>query len=158
MLTSTLGVASSWKRPIPAVVRLSLTFALAGLVLYAYNFKPGRDTASAVLLAMLLLKPIELNTLRDARSLTGFGLFALFSAFLLDQGPLTLALAVPAAALAFAGCARLADAEVGTISAGTKLEAHWRDCRPVRTRDLLALAGFWLFSATQEVPCGACRT
>ncbi len=145
LLAGTVSVATTWKRPAPAVFRLLLTIGVVGLVLSAYGFRLGRDTASALLLAMLILKPIELNTLRDARSLLGFGLFALFAAFLLDQGPLTLLLAVPASALAYASCARLADAEVGTVGAAT----NWK--RIVAILGLfalavpLALSGFWLF-------------
>ncbi|HTD28915.1 MAG TPA: DUF3488 and transglutaminase-like domain-containing protein, partial [Xanthomonadaceae bacterium] len=145
LLASGMSVALTWKRPVPTVLRLLLTITLVVLVLSAYGFRLGRDTASVVLLAMLMLKPIELNTLRDARSLIGFALFALFAAFLLDQGPLTLALAVPGAGLAFAGCARLADAEVGAIGAST----NWKRIAALvglfALAAPLALAGFWLF-------------
>jgi transglutaminase-like putative cysteine protease len=145
LAASGIGIALAWKRPAPSALRFLLTFALVGLVFSAYSFRLGRDTASSLLLAMLMLKPIELNTLRDARSLVGFSLFALFAAFLLDQGPMTLALALPAAALALASCARLADAEVGIIGLAT----NWK--RIVAIAGLfalaapLALAGFWLF-------------
>ena len=145
LVASGVSIALAWKRPAPSALRFLLTIALVGLVLSAYGFRIGRDTASALLLAMLMLKPIELNTLRDARSLIGFSLFALFAAFLLDQGPLTLALALPAAALVFASCARIADAEVGVIGLAT----NWK--RIVAIGGLfalaapLALAGFWLF-------------
>ena len=145
LLTQFACVAITWRRPAPAVLRLMLTAGIIGLVLSAYHFRQGRDTASAVLLAMLMIKPIELHSVRDARSLVGFGLFALFAAFLLDQGPLTLALALPAAALAYASCARLADAEVGVPSAGT----NWKNIIAVLGLFALAapltLAGFWLF-------------
>jgi transglutaminase-like putative cysteine protease len=145
LAASGISIVLAWKRPAPSALRFLLTIALVGLVFSAYSFKLGRDTASSLLLAMLMLKPIELNTVRDARSLIGFSLFALFAAFLLDQGPLTLALALPAAAFAFAGCARLADAEVGVIGLAT----NWK--RIVAIGGLfalaapLALAGFWLF-------------
>ncbi len=145
LLTQFACVAITWRRPAPVVLRLMLTAGIIGLVLSAYGFRQGRDTASAVLLAMLMIKPIELHSVRDARSLVGFGLFALFAAFLLDQGPLTLALALPAAALAYASCARLADAEVGVPSAGT----NWKNIIAVLGLFALAapltLAGFWLF-------------
>ena len=145
LLTSIISVAITWKRPAPLVVRLLLTFVLVGLVLSAYSFRIGRDTASALLLAMLLLKPIELNTLRDARSLVGFGLFNLFAAFLLDQGPLTLVLAIPAAGLAFASCGRLADADAGMISIGTNWKRMLAIAGLFALATPLALAGFWLF-------------
>jgi transglutaminase-like putative cysteine protease len=145
LLAGGFSVALTWKRPAPTVLRLLLTLGVIGLVLSAYGFRFGRDTASALLLSMLVLKPIELNNLRDARSLAGFGLFALFAAFLIDQGPLTLALAVPAAALTFAGCARLADLEVGAIAATT----NWKRLATIiglfALAIPLALSGFWLF-------------
>jgi transglutaminase-like putative cysteine protease len=145
LITELACVAITWRRPAPVLLRLLLTAGIIGLVLSAYGFRQGRDTASAVLLAMLMIKPIELHSVRDARSLVGFGLFALFAAFLLDQGPLTLALALPAAALAYASCARLADAEVGVPSAGT----NWKNILAVLGLFALAapltLAGFWLF-------------
>jgi transglutaminase-like putative cysteine protease len=101
--------------------------------------------SSAMLLALLMIKPIEVRSVRDARSLVGFGLFALFAAFLLDQGPLTLTLALPAAALAYAALARLADAEIGIPTANT----NWRQVLVVIGLFALAmpltLAGFWLF-------------
>ena len=145
LLALIASLAITWRRPAPMILRVLLTIGLVGLVLSAYHFRQGRDTASALLLAMLMIKPIELNTVRDARSLVGFGLFALFAAFLLDQGPLTLALAIPAAALAFASCARLADAEIGMIETGS----NWKIAAAViglfALAAPLALAGFWLF-------------
>mgnify|MGYP000561813861 CR=1 FL=1 len=54
----------------------------------------GRDTACAVLAAMLALKPSETFSLRDGRSLVGFGLFGPFATFLLDQGPASLVMAL----------------------------------------------------------------
>ena len=80
----------------PAVLRLVLALAFAGLVLGAFRFAIGRDTGVAGLLAMLSLKPMETFSRRDARSLLGFALFAPFAAFLQDQGVLTAALAIPA--------------------------------------------------------------
>ena len=142
---SCLVVAVAWRRPVPMGLRILLTFTLLILVLYAYDFRIGRDTASAMLLAMLMLKPIELNTLRDARSLIGFGLFALFAALLLDQGPLTLALALPAAAMAFAACARVADAEVGLVNRGLDWKRVLVIIGLFALATPLALAGFWLF-------------
>ncbi len=145
LLASAASVFMTWKRPAPAILRLLLTFAMAGLVFSGYGFRLGRDTASALLLAMLMLKPIELNSVRDARSLLGFGLFALFAAFLLDQGPLTLALAVPASILAYAGSARLADAEVGSIALATNWQRIGAILVLFALAAPLALSGFWLF-------------
>ncbi|MEO5596091.1 MAG: DUF3488 and transglutaminase-like domain-containing protein, partial [Lysobacteraceae bacterium] len=143
-----VGIASAaltWFRPAPAALRLLLTLGLFWLVLDAYGYRLGRDTGSALLLAMLLLKPIELRTLRDARSLVGFALFALFAAFLLDQGPFTLALSVPAAALAFAACARMADSEVSLAPQGLRLARVLKVLGLFALAAPLALAAFWLF-------------
>ncbi len=138
-------VAFGWRRRLPAVLRLLLTGTFIVMVMYSYGFGIGRDTASAILLAMLMIKPIELNTLRDARSMVGFGLFALFAALLLDQGPLTLALSVPGAGLAFGACARMADAEVGLVSG----RMDWKRVLVIlglfAMATPVALAGFWLF-------------
>src|SRR5690606_17263924 len=79
--------ALSWRRRLPSVLRLLLVLVLVGLVLTGARGGFGRDTACALLAAMLAAKPVELVTLRDARSLLGFALFAPFATFLLDQGP-----------------------------------------------------------------------
>ncbi len=142
---SALAVAIGWRRALPLVLRLLLTGAFGLMVLYAYGFGIGRDTGSALLMAMVLLKPIELHTLRDARSLVGFALFAPFAALLLDQGPVTLGLAVPGAALALGACARLADAEVGALGAGFDRRRILAIAGLFVLAVPLALAGFWLF-------------
>ena len=142
---SVLTILAAWRKPLHALVRLLLTGAFLLLVMLAYRFALGRDSGSALLLAMLLAKPMELTRLRDARSLVGFALFALFAALLLDRGPLTLTLAFPGAMLAFVACMRLADAEVGM--AGSRLDFK----RVLVLSGLfalatpLALASFWLF-------------
>ena len=87
--------AAAWRRPMPALLRLLLSAcALLAVAVVAPGI--GRDTACAVLAAMLALKPAETWSLRDGRSLVGFGLFAPFATFLLDQGPASLALALAA--------------------------------------------------------------
>ena len=143
-----VGIGSAtltWFRPAPGALRLLLTLGLFWLVLATYGYRLGRDTGSALLLAMLLLKPIELKTLRDARSLVGFGLFALFAAFLLDQGPLTLILAIPAALLVFATCARMADSEAGLPPSRFRLQRVLAVLGLFGLAAPLALASFWLF-------------
>mgnify|MGYP002712455160 CR=1 FL=1 len=84
--------AISWKRRLPSLLRALLALAAVGLVLAGSGFSFGRDTGCALLAAMLAIKPVELFTWRDARSLLGFALFAPFATFLLDQGPLSLLL------------------------------------------------------------------
>ncbi|GGK01939.1 transglutaminase TgpA family protein [Luteimonas terricola] len=137
--------ALSWRRRLPGALRLVLSVALIALVLAQSRFGFGRDTGCALLAAMLALKPMELSTLRDGRSLLGFALFAPFATFLLDQGPLSLLLGLAGALAALAAMLRLAELESG-------------EAMPVRPRERLrrvgamaaiglplALAAFWLF-------------
>ena len=141
-----VGVAVvSWRRTIPGVARLLLALAMLGLVLAMSDFRIGRDTGTAVLAAMLAIKPAETFRLRDARSLLGFALFAPFGTFLLDQGPLSLVLGLSGAVLALAALQRLAELESGEPLA----TAAWPRLRRVGTLLALglplALAAFWLF-------------
>ncbi|REN03724.1 DUF3488 domain-containing protein, partial [Mycobacterium tuberculosis] len=66
----------------------------------------------------------ELRSLRDARSLVGFGLFGPFAAFLLDQGPLTMTLAVLAGLVALLALQRLAHLEGQAPPASLKRQLH----------------------------------
>lgn len=76
-----------------------------------------RDAPGCALLAgMLALKPTETRTLRDNRSLLGFALFAPFAAFLLDQGPLSMALGLASVLGALVALHRLADAEAVSLA------------------------------------------
>ncbi len=139
-------VAMSWRQPLHGLLRLLLSIALIATVLAMSDFSVGRDTGCALLAAMLAIKPSETFSLRDARSLLGFALFAPFATFLLDQGPLSLALGLTATLLALAALQLLADVESGDVR---------RDTAPMRrvagTARLLALglplalAAFWLF-------------
>lgn len=146
-----VGALSAWsglRRPLlPGALRAVLALAIAGVVLAAYGFRFGRDSGSALLLAMLALKLAETRTLRDGRSLIGFALFAAFAAFLQDQGPLTLALAAPAALLMLAASQRLADAEAAVpFQTPEAVAPRLRRTAGVLALALpLALAGFWLF-------------
>ena len=109
-----VGVAGlSWQRPLTAWLRALLALAVIGLVLSVSGFNFGRDTGCALLAAMLAIKPSETYSLRDARSLVGFALFAPFATFLLDQGPLSLGLGLVAAVLALVALQRFAEVESG---------------------------------------------
>jgi transglutaminase-like putative cysteine protease len=136
-------IAASWRTPMPALLRLMLGgCALLAVALVAPGI--GRDTACAVLAAMLALKPAETSTLRDGRSLVGFGLFAPFATFLLDQGPISLLLALAAVLLALLALQRLA-ADEGEVA---QVSARGATVGVVRLFALglpLALAAFWLF-------------
>src|SRR5690242_3652219 len=63
--TASVVAALLAKRP-PALLRLVLTLAFAGLVLGTFRFAIGRDTGVAGLMAMLALKPMEVFSRRDA--------------------------------------------------------------------------------------------
>ncbi len=140
-----LVAALSWRRPLPGWLRLLLAFALAGAVLATARFHFGRDTACALLAAMLAVKPAETANLRDARSLLAFALFAPFATFLLEQGPLALALGLAGAALALAALLRLAEAESGESRPLPPLRRFGRIGRLAAVGLPLALAAFWLF-------------
>jgi protein-glutamine gamma-glutamyltransferase len=140
-----LTAALSWRTSAPSWLRLVLAAVLLTVVLWTMGIRIGRDTGCALLAAMLALKPLELRTLRDGRSLVGFALFAPFATFLLDQGPSSLLLGLVGAVLALMALSRLADQQS-------------RDPHPSRPRDRvivvlrllatglpLALAAFWLF-------------
>lgn len=136
-----VGVSRQW----PMVLRLALLALLGVYVLVSHDFSIGRDTGCAMLASLLALKPFETRHLRDARSLLGFSLFAPFTAFLQDQGPLTLALALPAVGLQLVALSVLAEQRPGS-----PVPQVGRDrLRAVGLAVLmglpLALAGFWLF-------------
>ena len=141
-----LAVAAlAWRQPAHGLIRLLLAVSLVGTVLVLARFSIGRDTGCALLAAMLAIKPAETATLRDARSLVGFALFAPFAAFLLDQGPLSLSLGLLATVLALGALQRFADVEAGDA---IPLSLHQR--LPAIGRLLamgvpLTLAAFWLF-------------
>ncbi len=95
-----LTALASRQRLLPGALRLLLVLGMLAAIYWQMGPRPGRDTGCALLAAMLALKSSELRSLRDARSLVGFGLFGPFAAFLLDQGPLTMTLAVLAGLVA----------------------------------------------------------
>lgn len=135
----------SWRRTIPGAVRLVLALAMLGLVLAMSEFRIGRDTGTAVLAAMLAIKPAETFRLRDARSLLGFALFAPFGTFLLDQGPVSLLLGLAGVVLALGALQRLAELESGghvETGPGPRLG---RVGKLLALGLPLALAAFWLF-------------
>ncbi len=138
--------AASWRRPLPALLRLVLG---AGAILSVAAVAPGigRDTACAVLAAMLALKPAETFSLRDGRSLVGFALFAPFATFLLDQGPLSLGMALAAVVLSLLALQQLARDQAGVQpQAGTRWWSPSTGVLRLIALGLpLALAAFWLF-------------
>jgi protein-glutamine gamma-glutamyltransferase len=145
-LAAVLVAAVSWRKTLPAPLRLLLALLVLAAVFSQTGLRLGRDTGCALLAAMIAVKPSETFSLRDARSLVGFALFAPFAAFLLDQGPLTMALGLVAVLCALVALQRLADVETdslsSTIAASRKLLAV---ARLVAIGLPLVLAMFWLF-------------
>ncbi len=139
LVTGVLGALS--KKRWPMALRFFMTVTLSGLVLAAYGFQIGRDTASAGLLAMLMLKPSETYSTRDARSLLGFSLFAPFSAFLQDQGPLTMGLCLLASLLSLAAWSAMLP---GNREKSPALLLRRAGLALLMSLPV-ALAGFWLF-------------
>jgi transglutaminase-like putative cysteine protease len=138
--------ALSWRQPINAVLRILL--GILGIVaVIAVTPGIGRDSACAVLAAMLALKPAETFSLRDGRSVLGFALFAPFATFLLDQGPLSLVLALIAIVLALLALQQLARDQSGVKpSPGARWWSKSTGVLHLIALGLpLALAAFWLF-------------
>lgn len=143
-LAAAVITALSWRRPLSNVLRAVLAVGIVIAVSAQFGFQFGRDTGCALLGAMLALKPSETYSLRDARSLIGFALFAPFSTFLLDQGPTSLALGLVAALLALGVLQRLAalEGEVPFV----RIDMPLRNALRLVVLGLpLAFAIFWLF-------------
>lgn len=136
--------ALSWRRPLSNAVRVLLALAVTAAVLAQFDMRFGRDTGCALLGAMLAIKPSETTSLRDARSLVGFALFAPFSTFLLDQGPATLVLGLAGVVLALGALQRLAALEGGVDAGGVSMPLR-QSLRLIALGLPLAMAVFWLF-------------
>lgn len=143
--TAITVAALSIHRPLPNWLRVLLAIGLVGGVLASFRFALGRDVACALLAVMLALKPGELASLRDARSLIGFALFAPFSTFLLDQGPLSLLLGLAGAACALVALLQLSAEESADRVPATPWQRVGTVARLVAIGLPLALAAFWLF-------------
>ena len=121
-------------RRVPTLLRLALIGAAALTVFWLFGIgfgarTFGRDAGSVLLASMLGLKLFELATIRDGRSVASFSLFSLMSAFLQDQGPLTLLLSLLAGACIIAALGRLAECESPGESA-----PDWREDARDRVR------------------------
>lgn len=143
-LAAAATAAVAWRHPIPGWLRATLTLAMIAAVFAVMGTRLGRDTGSALLAAMLAIKPSELRSLRDARSLVGFALFAPFAAFLLDQGPLVMLAALAAVLAGLLALQRLADLEAGIAPPPLRQRLGTMG-RLVAIGLPLALAAFWLF-------------
>ncbi|OPZ13147.1 MAG: Protein-glutamine gamma-glutamyltransferase [Alphaproteobacteria bacterium ADurb.BinA280] len=143
-----IGTFAGWRGlRIPAWLRLLLTLSTAGLVLFAFGFRIGRDTGAGLLATMLALKLLETHQLRDARSLVSFSLFGLMAAFLQDQGPITLLLAVIATLIALAALMHVHQLELPDPTAmPVSRTQHLRAVLNLAALSIpLALVGFLLF-------------
>jgi transglutaminase-like putative cysteine protease len=144
--TGLVMAAASWQRPLPTLLRALLALAMLAAVVSVMGIRFGRDTGCALLAAMLAIKPTETISLRDNRSLLGFAMFAPFAAFLLDQGPLTMALGLLGILSGLVALQRLADAEAHTIGDGTPVLRRLAMVGKLVAIGLpLLLAAFWLF-------------
>ncbi|WP_243350575.1 transglutaminase TgpA family protein [Stenotrophomonas acidaminiphila] len=141
--TAQLVALLAWRRPVPLPLRLLLVATMLLAIYWQMGASPGRDTGCALLAAMLAIKSSELRSLRDARSLLGFALFAPFAAFLLDQGPGTLLLSLAAVICALLGLQHLADAETGAAPQTVALQLRTIG-RLLLVALPLALSAFWL--------------
>ena len=142
--TAVLVSAISWHHRPPGWLKLIIAITALFSVLAAFDFRLGRDTGCALLAAMLAIKPFETRTLRDARSLVGFCLFAPFATFLLDQGPLSLTLGLLALVIALLTLQRLADVESG-IDPAPSFDSLRGVGKLIAIGLPLTLAAFWLF-------------
>ncbi|HET6603235.1 MAG TPA: DUF3488 and transglutaminase-like domain-containing protein [Xanthomonadaceae bacterium] len=141
-----LALVLGWhRRTVSGLLRAVVTLGAAGLALGAYDFRFGRDTGAALLATMLVMKLLELRGIRDARSVLGFALFATTAGFLLDQGPMLLALSLLAVLVALSALAAVADLEAG-LPAGAGVPSRLRAAGLLLVYSLpLATAGFFLF-------------
>ena len=126
---------------------LALLLGCGAIVLVMHDFSIGREAGTAGLAALLAIKPLETRRLRDAHSLLGFSVFAPFAAFLQDQGPLVLALSLPAVMLLMLALGAI-------VENRNDLPLAERGRHPGRLRAAgfalllalpLTLAAFWLF-------------
>ncbi len=79
LLLTSRGIAK-----VAAWQRLLLVVAVLGLIILIHGGGAPREGGIALLASMLVLKLYETHKVRDARSLSGFTLFALLGALLLD--------------------------------------------------------------------------
>lgn len=148
-----LGIAYGWRgRTLTAWLRLPLTLGCAAIVLNAYEFRFGRDTGAALLATMLALKLLELRRPRDARSVLSFSLFAIMAAFLQEQSPTTLLIALCGVILVLTALARVQETESAEGSTPPTRARHRLSStgRLLLISAPLAIVGFFLFPRLSE--------
>lgn len=144
-LAAMAATGYAFERRWPVALRLLLVLLVAAYLLVTFGFNLGRDTGTALLAALLAIKPGETHGARDARSLLGFSLFAPFAALLQDQGPLTMALTVLAVAMLLVALAMLAEQRPGAATPKLDRPRFTQVGLAIAVALPLALAGFWLF-------------
>jgi transglutaminase-like putative cysteine protease len=149
-----VGIAYGWRRKVlTAWLRLPLTLGCAAIVLNAYEFRFGRDTGAALLASMLALKLLETRRPRDARSVLSFSLFAIMAAFLQEQSPTTLLIALVGVVLTLTALARVAEIAIEETPAPTAEGTRGRlgaTGRMLLLSAPLAIVGFFLFPRLSE--------
>lgn len=118
-----------WPGRVPGLLRLLPTLLLPLVVMATWGTLLGRAPGSALAVGLLVLKLLESETRRDARSGVTFSCFALMSALLFDRGMTTTALVA-----------------LGLVPALATLQAL-EQAAPGKARDQLAPAGFALLLA-----------
>lgn len=149
-LAGLAGIGYVSSRPWPALLRTGLVLAVMAYLFFTFGFSVGRDTGTALLATLLAVKPGETRSLRDARSLLGFSLFAPFAAFLQDQGPLVLALSLLALGALLLALGLLAEQRPGAPAPRVGRQRLANLGRAVLVALPLAMAGFWLFPRLAE--------
>ncbi|MDY0021303.1 transglutaminase TgpA family protein [Arenimonas caeni] len=144
-LGATAALGYGFDRRWPGALRMVLLLGVAAYIVFTFGFNLGRDTGTALLAALLAVKPGETQNRRDAQSLLGFSLFAPFAAFLQDQGPLVMALSLLALALLLPALAMLAEYRPGQPAPAFDRSRLRGTGMAVLVALPLALAGFWLF-------------
>ncbi len=89
-------------RRAPLVVRVLVVGGLMALIVTHLGGLLGREAGSALLAAMLVMKLMETDTLRDARVVVTVACFLALAGFLFDQGPLQSLLTLAVVLLVFA--------------------------------------------------------
>lgn len=77
---------------VPWWLRIGFALALVALVIQTFGNPFGREGGSALLLALVVGKTLELTSRRDARVVLTVTCFVALAAFLFDQGPVQMAL------------------------------------------------------------------
>jgi transglutaminase-like putative cysteine protease len=89
-------------RRAPLVVRVLVVAGLMAMIVTNLGGLLGREAGSALLGAMLVMKLMETDTLRDARVVVTVACFLALAGFLFDQGPLQSLLTLGVVLLVFA--------------------------------------------------------